>query len=174
MDSARRLYQRFRVLIHEGAKFGIIGVIGIAVNNVISHWVHYSLGAGPTTAAFTGGAITTVMSYVGNRYWSFRHRERAGVGRETTMFFLLNGVGLAIQSLTVALITHGFGMTTKVDYAFALNLGIVLGTLFRFWSYRKWVWAEHADAPAGHEVLEPALAGSGTAANGASGDEAGS
>jgi|SRR6266487_2118287 len=173
VDSARRLYERFRVLIHEGAKFGIVGLIGIVVNNLISHWMHYGMGAGPTTAAFIGGAVTTAMSYLGNRYWSFRHRERAGVGRETAMFFVLNGVGLAIQSATVALVTHGLQMNSRVDYAIALNLGIVLGTLFRFWSYRKWVWAEPQAAPAAHEVLEPALAASGSGI-GATGEEAGS
>src|SRR6266487_3029812 len=162
VDSARRLYERFRVLIHEGAKFGIVGLIGIVVNNLISHWMHYGMGAG-----------TTAMSYLGNRYWSFRHRERAGVGRETAMFFVLNGVGLAIQSATVALVTHGLQMNSRVDYAIALNLGIVLGTLFRFWSYRKWVWAEPQAAPAAHEVLEPALAASGSGI-GATGEEAGS
>ena len=40
----------------------------------------------------------------------------------------------------------------------ANNVGIVLGTLFRFWSYRKWVWAAPRPAPDGHEALEPALA----------------
>jgi putative flippase GtrA len=173
VGSVRRLYERFRMLIHELAKFGIIGIIGIGVNNLISHWMHYSLGTGPTTAAFTGGAVTTIMSYLGNRYWSFRHRERAGVGRETAMFFLLNGVGLAIQSATVAVITYGFGMSSRVDYAVALNLGIVLGTLFRFWSYRKWVWAEPQSPSGEHEALEPALTAA--PANGhATGDEAGS
>jgi putative flippase GtrA len=172
VGSARRLYSRFRQLIHELAKFGIIGVIGIVVNNVISHWMHFDLGAGATTAAFTGGAVTTVMSYLGNRYWSFRHRERAGVGRETAMFFVLNGVGLAIQSATVAVITHGLAMDSKLDYTVALNLGIVLGTLFRFWSYRKWVWAEPQAEPAGHENLEPAMAAA-PGNGGQAGDEAG-
>jgi putative flippase GtrA len=170
--SARRLYERFRTLIHEGAKFGIIGLVGVFVNNLIDAWLHNGQGVGSTSAAVAAGALTTIMSYVGNRYWSFRHRERSGVGRETAMFFLLNGFGLLIQGATVALVTHGFGWSTKLDNAIALNVGIVLGTLFRFWSYRKWVWAEPQAAPAEHEVLEPAL----TAAPGMpapSGDEAG-
>ena len=173
MRSARRLYERFRTLIHEGAKFGIIGLVGVFVNNLIDAWLHNGQGVGSTSAAIAAGALTTIMSYIGNRYWSFRHRERAGVRRETTMFFLLNGVGLLIQAATVALVTHGFGWSTKLDNAIALNIGIVLGTLFRFWSYRKWVWAEPQAAPTGHEALEPAL----TAAPGPpapAGDEAGS
>ena len=29
----------------------------------------------------------------------------------------------------------------------ALFVGIVLGTLFRFWAYRKWVWRAHPGQP---------------------------
>jgi hypothetical protein len=89
------------------------------------------------------------------------------------MFFLLNGVGLLIQAATVAIITHGLGRTSHLDNYVALNLGIVLGTLFRFWSYRKWVWVEPQAAPADHENLEPALAAA-PATSGTIGDEAGS
>jgi putative flippase GtrA len=173
VGNARRLYERFRLLIHELAKFGIIGIIGVFANNFLYHWLHFSHGLGSTSAAILSGAITTVMSYLGNRYWSFRHRERAAIPRETTMFFLLNAVGLLIQATTVAVVTHGLGMTSHLDNYVALNLGIVLGTLFRFWSYRKWVWAERPAADGGHEKLEPALAAaSGDAST--TGDEAGS
>jgi putative flippase GtrA len=173
VGSVRRLYERFRLLIHELAKFGIIGLIGVFANNLLYHWLHFSHGLGSTSAAILSGAITTAMSYVGNRYWSFRHRERAAIPRETTMFFLLNGVGLIIQTITVAVITHGLGMTSHLDNYIALNLGIVLGTLFRFWSYRKWVWAEPQAARDGLEILEPALAAApGNAST--TGDEAGS
>lgn len=158
MGSARLLYERFRQLIHEAAKFGIIGVIGVFVNIAVSDWMHYGVGVGATSAAIVGGAVTTVMSYLGNRYWSFRHRERTGVGRETAMFFVLNGVGLGIQGGTVYLITHGLNFTGKLDYTIANILGIVLGTLFRFWSYRKWVWADPQATHSEHEVLEPAMA----------------
>src|SRR5205823_962141 len=84
---------------------------------------------------------------------------------ETLLFFLLNGIGLLIQLACVGLAYHGLGLTSKLDYAIANNLGIVIGTVFRFWSYRKWVWAARREVPgvaeslAGAEGLEPALAG---------------
>jgi hypothetical protein len=49
------------------------------------------------------------------------------------------------------------GFNGKVVYTLANGLGIVLGTVFRWWSYRKWVFLAPADAPAGHEALQPVL-----------------
>jgi putative flippase GtrA len=158
VSGLRRLYERFRLLIHEGAKFGIIGIIGVVVYNLVNGLLHFKVGTGPLTAATVAVVITTIASYIANRYWSFRHRERTTVPRESLMFFVLNGVGLLIQWALVGFTVYGLGETGKVANLVANNLGIALGTLFRFWSYRKWVWAAPRPAPHGHEALEPALA----------------
>jgi putative flippase GtrA len=158
VSGVRELYERFRLLIHEGAKFGIIGGIGVLVYNLVNGLLHFKLHMGPLTAATVAVVVTTITSYIANRYWSFRHRERTTVPRETVMFFALNGVGLLIQWAVVGFTFYGLGETGKVANVVANNIGIVLGTLFRFWSYRRWVWAAPRPAPQGHEVLEPALA----------------
>jgi putative flippase GtrA len=156
VTSARRLYERFRQIIHEGAKFGIIGIIGVLVNNAI-YQVLVTHGIGQVTSSTVGFVVTAIMSYLGNRYWSFNKRERTTVHRETVLFFALNGVGLLIQDAAVGFnkfVLHNHG---QLAGTIALNVGILLGTLFRFWSYRKWVWAEPEPAPAGHEAIEPEL-----------------
>jgi putative flippase GtrA len=157
VSSVRKLYERFRLLIHEGAKFGIIGIAGVIVYNLVNSWLHFGVGAGPLTSATVAVIVTTVTSYVANRYWSFRHRERSTVPRETVMFFALNGIGLLIQWAVVGFTYYGLGDTSKLSNFIANNVGIVLGTLFRFWSYRKWVWSAPQPVPEGHEELEPAL-----------------
>jgi hypothetical protein len=62
------------------------------------------------------------------------------MGRETVLFFVFNGIGLLIQLACVAIVQDGLHLNGKVWYNFANLAGIGLGTLFRFWSYRKWVW----------------------------------
>src|SRR6266704_3169554 len=111
VSGVRRLYERFRLLIHEGAKFGIIGGIGVIVYNLVNGWLHFSLHRGPLTSATVAVVVTTLISYVANRYWSFRHRERTTVPRETVMFFALNGVGLLIQWAVVGFTYYGLGET---------------------------------------------------------------
>ena len=133
-------YRRFRHTIHEGAKFLIVGLIGIGVTNVVFIPLHGPLRLGPLTSVTIATIVATVVTFLGNRYWSFRHREGGGTAREGAAFFILNGVGLLIQYAVLGFSNYALGLTTKVENVLALNLGIALGTLFRFWSYRKWVW----------------------------------
>jgi putative flippase GtrA len=159
VDSARRLYERFRVLIHEGAKFGIVGIIGVIITDGGTNVLKSSLHIGWLTANVFATVIATTFAYFASRYWTFRHRERTSVRREGFLFFLLNGIGLVIQLACLGFTVHVLNQTGKFPANVALIVGIVLGTMFRFWSYRKWVWAtKPKDAPIGHEAIEPVLA----------------
>lgn len=160
MTVVRGLYVRFQRLIHEAAKFGVVGIVGVFITNGGYALLHNTFGLGPVTSTTIATIVATAVSYVANRYWSFRHRERTTVAREGVIFFILNGIGLLIQDAVVAfnyyILSNG---NNKAAEFIALNVGIALATLFRFWSYRKWVWAEPADgaeaATTGHQP-EPA------------------
>jgi putative flippase GtrA len=156
----RRLYQRFRVLIHEAAKFGVVGLVGFIVSLGGADVLYFDAGVGKYKAVVAATIAATVVTFLGNRYWAFRHRERVGMGRETVLFFVFNAIGLAIQLACVAIVVDGAGLQGKIWYNLANLCGIGLGTLFRFWSYRKWVWRTQEPAsgvPAsGHRPVSPA------------------
>jgi putative flippase GtrA len=140
------LYDRFRVIIHEFAKFGVIGVGGLLITNIGYAVLHSTLGWGPVKATTLATVVAAIVTYVGNRYWSFKHRERTNVAREGIIFLVLNAIGLGIQDAVVAFNYYILDYKgNKLAEFLALNVGIGLATLFRFWSYRKFVWAEKAD-----------------------------
>jgi putative flippase GtrA len=137
------LYKRFRQLIHEGAKFLVVGLIGTIVTFGLANALK-SMGEYKAVAIAT--IVATVVTYLGNGRWAFRHRQGQGTGRDTVMFFVLNGIGLLIYWGCIGL-TELAGVRHEVLwYNIALVVGTGLGTLFRFWSYRKWVWVA-ADTP---------------------------
>jgi putative flippase GtrA len=138
---ARARYERFRSLTHEFAKFAVIGITGVFITNGVYDLLFIRLGLGPVTSTTIATIVATIASYLGNRYWSFRDRQRAGVAREIIIFAVLNGLALLIQDATVAFNYYLLGLGhNKLAGFIALNSGIVLATLFRFWSYRKFVW----------------------------------
>ncbi len=152
MKSVRVLYERFRLLIHEGARFGVVGGIGFIITDGGTNLLESSFHMGWLKANVIATVAAMIVTYLGSRYWTFRHRERSGMGRETVLFFVLNGIGLGIQLACLGIAKYAFGMTDKFSLNVALLLGICLGTLFRYWSYRKWVWMAPTSGPA----LDPA------------------
>jgi putative flippase GtrA len=151
VNSVRDLYGRFRHLIHEGARFGVVGGIGFLVTDGGTNLLQSALH-GWLKANVIATLAATIVTYLGSRYWTFRHRQRGGMGRETVLFFVLNGMGLGIQLACIGFTNYALGLTDKLASNVALFLGICLGTLFRFWSYRKWVWIAPTTGPA----LDPA------------------
>jgi putative flippase GtrA len=137
---ASTLYQRFRLLIHEGFKFLVVGGIGFIVTLGGADVLHLGLGVGKYTAITIATVVATLVTFIGNRYWTFAHREGAGTTRESVIFFVLNGVGLLIQYACIWIVQDLLHHQGGLWYNIANLIGIVIGTLFRFWSYRKWVW----------------------------------
>ena len=147
---ARAQYERFRPVIHEVAKFAVIGGAGVFITNAVYDLLFIHFGLGPVTSTTIATIVATIASYLGNRYWSFRDRQRTGVVREIAVFAVLNGIGLLIQDATVAFNYYGLGLGhDKLAGFVALNAGIVLATLFRFWSYRRFVWITPPTGEAG-------------------------
>jgi putative flippase GtrA len=137
------LYKRFRHLIHEGAKFLVVGLIGTLVTFGIANGLQ---GMGEYKAITIATIVATVVTYLGNGRWAFRNRQGQGTARDSVVFFVLNGIGLLIYWGCIGVTDLAGVRHDKLWYNIALVVGTGLGTLFRFWSYRKWVWVA-ADTP---------------------------
>lgn len=140
MRLAVQLYRRFAMLIHELAAFGTIGILNFFVTIGISDWLHLGLHVGPLTSFGVGTAVATTLSYFANRYWTFRHRDNTGLGREYVLFFVLNGVGLVITWIFIGFTHYILKIHTGLAFNVAQVIGIAVATLFRFWAYKKWVF----------------------------------
>jgi putative flippase GtrA len=159
MGLIRDLYTRFRVLIHETAKFGVVGGLAFVLTIILVNAFHSGAGLGEITSATIANALATVFAFVGNKFWAFRHRKGSHWGRETVLFFFFNGVGIGITDGVVAAAHNGLGLTGNVSYNVANVVGIGLATLFRLYCYRRWVFLyADGDAPAA-EQLEPETSG---------------
>ncbi|WP_243722594.1 GtrA family protein [Actinomadura sp. 7K507] len=146
MSLVANLHRRFEHLVRELAKFGSVGAIAFVITIVIGNALHSGMGVGPLTSNGVATLIATTFSYLANRYWTFRHRDRTGLGREYVLFFALNGVGLVITELFIGFTHYVLGLSGPLAYNASLIIGTGVASLFRFWSYKKWVFLP-ASAP---------------------------
>jgi putative flippase GtrA len=158
------LPERFQSIAHEIMKFGLVGVlntlINLAVFNALLIAVH---DVGRVKANFVATAVATVFAYVMNRYWTFKHRpSEHSRSREFLLFVFFNVVGLGIESALIGGTVYILGANTIVAVNIAKILGLVLGTIFRFWAYRTFVFKPPTPAVADAEAFTAAVATAGT------------
>lgn len=141
-----RIGTPWHVLLKELSAFGLVGVINLFVDIGLFNALHFGVGIGPLTSKVISTGVATTSAYFLNRHWSFSHRARTGLAREYTLFFLLNGVALVMGVLVLGAARYGLGFTDKLSLNIANLVGIGFGTVFRFWSYKRWVFPPHRDA----------------------------
>ena len=143
MSLIRDTYLRFQVLVHEVAKFGVVGLIGFVVQLGVQNALHSGAGVGAITSVIIAYIVATVVTFIGNRHWAFKHRKGKGLRHETIVFVLLNVVGIVIQVGIVDIAYYGMGYKDGLSYNIATVIGIGLATLFRLYAYRKFVFSDH-------------------------------
>ncbi|MGD0698535.1 MAG: GtrA family protein [Trebonia sp.] len=149
---AAGLYTRYRHLIPELLKFGVVGGIGAVIDLGGAAVLHGKYHVGPLESKAISTIIAMIVTYLGSRFWTFKHRENQALGREAGLFIVLNVVGLVIAEVVIALVTYGLGLHSQLEYNAASVIGTGLATIFRYFAYRQWVFT----APAEQSVRAPA------------------
>jgi putative flippase GtrA len=162
MSDRRRLRDRLRGIAREAAKFGTVGAFGFLVNVIVFNLCVQGAGLAPVRSGVLATSAAICTNYAGNRYWTYRHRDKTGRSREAGLFLLFSCVGMVIENGLLALSHYGFGFTSPLADNIAKNvIGLGIGSLFRFWSYRTWVFRAPAAGPAPGPSPEPAPARTG-------------
>lgn len=140
---------RLERLVRELAKFGAVGALGFLVNVAIFNLCIHTFQLAPIRSGVISQVVAIATNYLGNRYWTYRHIDKSRVHRETSLFFLFSGIALVLENGVLALSHYGLDYTSPLADNIAKNvIGLGIGTVFRFWSYRTWVFrvsAAHGD-----------------------------
>lgn len=133
----------------EAAKFGVIGALAFVIDNGGYNLLVFGLPGGaeggvmrtaPVQASVTATTAAALFSWVGNRYWTYRDQHGKKVTHELVLFLVANGVGLAITAGTVFVSRQLLGLDSALSDNTARILGWILATLFRFYTYRRYVF----------------------------------
>lgn len=118
----------------------------------------------PSYARVLAVAVAMLVTYVGNRMFTWRGQAGADRRREVTLFVLFNLIGLGFSVLTLMISHDLMGLTSRLADNISANvIGLGLGTMFRFWSYRRFVFTGPAPevAATGRQAREPSVTSTG-------------
>jgi putative flippase GtrA len=138
------LARRLHAARAELARFGTVGVLSLVVDLAVFNLLRLTLLEDkPITAKVISGCVAALNAFALNRQWSFKERNRERrVHHELVLFFLINGVGLAISLLCLFVSHYLLGFENKIADNIAANgVGLAFGSAFRFWGYRKFIWS---------------------------------
>jgi putative flippase GtrA len=138
------LRKLFRLRTELGKFFGVglmAYLVAVGGFNLLVHLDSAPLKSKPLTASILSGALSILVAYFGNRHWTWKERQRSGASREITLFFIINLISLSFTVICLAISRYILGFDSAVADNISANIiGVGMGTLFRFWSYRTIVF----------------------------------
>jgi len=125
----------------EMATFGVVGLVNLLIDVGLFNVLLLGLRHDAAIAKAVSTTAATVSSYYMNRHWTWRDRTRSGVHRELPLFAALSAVGLGIAEACLWISHDLLGYTSALaDNVAANGFGLALGMVWRFLSFKKWVF----------------------------------
>lgn len=148
-DVPRRLGSTGRLLVKELGAFGVVGACCFLIDVGLFQLFYVGVELSAVPAKLLATLVSASVAYAAHRYWSFSHRARIAVPRQYLVFTGVNGATLALSLGVIWLVRYPLGQDGPLQLQ-AANVGaIVVGTLIRYLSYRRWVFpAAEAARPA--------------------------
>jgi putative flippase GtrA len=151
------LLQRMWTKHHEAAKFFLVGGVCFLVTTGINYALKLTvLHQKPVTALAIATTLSTVLSYVLNREWSFRHRGGRERRHEAAMFFAVSALGIVFNLIPLGVSRYLFDLRMPdvsrpvqeiADFVSGIVLGTLVAMVFRLWAFKRFVFPQPQDRP---------------------------
>ncbi|MBM7463743.1 GtrA family protein [Microbacterium dextranolyticum] len=146
-------------LIKRTGAFLAVGGVAFVVDAVVFNLLVFGVGGGgpmhelPVPAKMIAIVVATVVTYVGNRYWTFGTRSIERKASRYVIFIVLNIIAMLLQLGCLAFSRYVLGLEGPVaDNVAGTFVGQAVATVFRFFTYDRWVFPDKGTA--GRAALE--------------------
>jgi putative flippase GtrA len=147
VDLVRLVWEK---LVRYALKFGVVGLVGYVIDVGLFNLLRLGVFGeghflqGPIGAKLVSVSVAVVATWFGNRYWTFREHRRKNFVLELLEFAAVAIGGLLIGLACLGVSHYVLGFDNLVADNISANvIGLVLGTTFRFFLYRFWVYGHH-------------------------------
>jgi putative flippase GtrA len=136
------------LLLKELSAFGTVGIVCFLIDIGLFQLLYASFGVGAVTSKLIATLVSMTVAFFAHRFWSFAHRDQAAMPRQYLVFMVINGVTLLLGLAIVAFVRYPLGQEDALVLQVANVGAIALGSVVRYFSYRRWVFTAPVDRPA--------------------------
>ncbi|GAA5047377.1 GtrA family protein [Nocardia callitridis] len=152
MPPAREsVVDKVRVALRQGAAFLVVGAIGFLVDagayNLLVFWsggLDWGEGVlfhAPLLAKVIAIVVATVVTYFGNKWWTFAHKKSDNPGREYLLYAVFNVIAIGLQLGCLGFSRYILDLSTPLsDNISGTLIGQIVAVVFRYWAYDKFVF----------------------------------
>jgi len=125
-------------LTKQVGKFGIVGVINTFVDIGIFNFLKFIIGLSTVFANIISVSAAIVNSYIWNKKWTFRDKEK-NVSKQFVVFVVLSLGGLIINTVVLMFLTQSFTYPSDlaVNIVHFLKLNSFFSDSFVFFNFAK-------------------------------------
>lgn len=115
----------------------------------------------PSVSKILAVMAAMIVTYIGNSMFTWQGESAHSRRREIALFVVFNAIGLGLSVVTLTLSHDVLGLTSRLADNISANvIGLALGTAFRYWSYKRFVFGDKlSEVDAGHTGRDIALTG---------------
>jgi len=129
-------------IMRQFAKFSSVGVVNTITSGAMYLWLSRPVGLDPHAAYALSFVVAVTISFVLNKRWTFRNRERR-YRRQYGLFFGISAVGLGLSE-SVLFITHRL---LGIHDLVAFCLAVLVGLAWNFNANRWWTFSAMTQLP---------------------------
>lgn len=136
--------QRRSTVAGEALRFAAVGFVAYAVDVFLFNLLLLGTGCGSVTAKVISSAVAITVAFTGSRWFTWPGRAADDLRQQYALFVLLSIAAAGIQLACLVVSHHLLGFTSATaDNVSGNVVGMALATLFRFWSFRRFVFPPH-------------------------------
>jgi len=133
--------------LRRGAAFLVIGGLAFIVDAASYNLLVFGTGEGgplaelPLPAKVIAIAIASIVTFIGNRLWTFGSRKTPTTVRQILLFIVLNLIAMGLQLACLGFSRYVLGLDGIVaDNVSGTLIGQALATIFRYFTYDRWIF----------------------------------
>ncbi|MCM6778492.1 GtrA family protein [Nocardia sp. CDC159] len=152
------LLTKILAAVRQGGAFLVVGAIGFLVDAGTYNLLVFAGGEGPLfhaplPAKIIAIAVATVVTYFGNKWWTFAHKKGGSAAREYLLYAVFNVVAIALQLGCLGFSRYVLDLSTPLsDNISGTLIGQIVAVLFRYWAYDKFVFTGATSRDAASEA----------------------